>query len=65
MHIIDCSFNMILYCSQKRKSEDLNGDAVNGQKEVKKEDDVDEVTHISELVMFRLLIKPPFSLSGK
>lgn len=28
-------------CSQKRKSEDVNGEAANGQTEVKKEDDDD------------------------
>lgn len=29
--------------SQKRKSEDLNGEAVNGQNEPKKDDDIEEV----------------------
>lgn len=35
-----------LSCSQKRKSEDLNGEATNGQTEVKKEEDApEEVKH--------------------
>lgn len=33
-----------IYCSQKRKSDDLNGEAINGQNEVKEEEDnVEEV----------------------
>lgn len=39
-------FHINLFCSQKRKSEDLNGEATNGQPEVKKEEDaVEEVKH--------------------
>lgn len=39
-------FYINLFCSQKRKSEDLNGEATNGQPEVKKEEDtVEEVKH--------------------
>lgn len=36
-----------LSCSQKRKSEDLNGEATNGQNELKKEEDnVEEVVFL-------------------
>lgn len=34
-----------LSCSQKRKSEDLNGEATNKQNELKKEEDVEEVEY--------------------
>lgn len=38
--------NVNLSYSQKRKSEDLNGEATNGQNEVKKEeDDAEQVRH--------------------
>lgn len=44
-----------LSCSQKRKSEDLNGEDTNGQTELKKEeDDVEEVKHFYVPVMFKL-----------
>lgn len=47
-------FYINLFCSQKRKSEDLNGEATNGQPEVKKEEDtVEEVKlfqmHVSDI----------------
>ena len=46
--------NVNLSCSQKRKSEDLNGDATNGQNEVKNEDPaVEEVMHFYVLVMLK------------
>lgn len=42
-----------LSCSQKRKSEDLTGEATNGQNELKKEeDDVEEVNNFYLSVMF-------------
>lgn len=42
-----------LSCSQKRKSEDLTGEATNGQNELKKEeDDVEEVNNFYLPVMF-------------
>lgn len=41
-----------LFCSQKRKSEDLNGEATNGQTEVKKEEDeAEEVTLFHDSVI--------------
>jgi len=43
-------------CSQKRLSENLNGDAANGEDEVKNEkDDVEEVKHCCVPVMFKHL----------
>lgn len=39
-----------LSCSQKRKSEDLNGDAMNKQNEPKKEEDVEEVEYYAQVI---------------
>lgn len=47
-----------LSCSQKRKSEDLNGEDTNGQTELKKEeDDAEEVMHFYVMFMQLLMFK--------